>query len=226
MTIGAYFAMKQCKRACKGTVFASGFRQEMSSNTRVDLKVILLGHKAVGKTSMFNRYVYDEFGKTAMTIGAYFAMKQCKIGGNKVYNLAIWDTAGEEKFDSLTNFYCRNARAALVCYDITNRASFTGIQKWVDKVKQEADPNCAMLIVGNKLDLVEGRSKSELVELSEVQKYAEPLGAKVIEVSAKTGHNISKIFEQVVETALQRGGTSKMNAGGSFPESKKGGCCS
>jgi len=175
---------------------------------------------------MFNRYVYDEFGKTAMTIGAYFAMKQCKIGGNKVYNLAIWDTAGEEKFDSLTNFYCRNARAALVCYDITNRASFTGIQKWVDKVKQEADPNCAMLIVGNKLDLVEGRSKSELVELSEVQKYAEPLGAKVIEVSAKTGHNISKIFEQVVETALQRGGTSKMNAGGSFPESKKSGCCS
>jgi len=62
------------------------------SNAKVDLKVILLGHKAVGKTSMFNRYVYDEFGKTAMTIGAYFAMKQCKIGGNKVYNLAIWVT--------------------------------------------------------------------------------------------------------------------------------------
>ncbi|GAB5364868.1 hypothetical protein AAMO2058_001007100 [Amorphochlora amoebiformis] len=194
------------------------------SNTRVDLKVILLGHKAVGKTSMFNRYVYDEFGKTAMTIGAYFAMKQCEIGAKKVYNLAIWDTAGEEKFDSLTNFYCRNARAALVCYDITNRASFTGIQKWVDKVKQEADPNCAMLIVGNKLDLVEA-GESRAVELAEVQKYAEPLGAKVIEVSAKSGHNISKIFQEVVETALRRGGTYRMTNGGSFPESKKSGCC-
>eukprot|EP00954_Amorphochlora_amoebiformis_P012393 969053-Amorphochlora_amoeboformis.AAC.2 len=127
-------------------------------------------------------------------------MKQCEIGAKKVYNLAIWDTAGEdvkttsppEKFDSLTNFYCRNARAALVCYDITNRASFTGIQKWVDKVKQEADPNCAMLIVGNKristtflvpiwkeirrltefitfsVDLVEA-GESRAVELAEVQ---------------------------------------------------------
>eukprot|EP00472_Partenskyella_glossopodia_P014878 CAMPEP_0197516120 /NCGR_PEP_ID=MMETSP1318-20131121/999_1 /TAXON_ID=552666 /ORGANISM="Partenskyella glossopodia, Strain RCC365" /LENGTH=197 /DNA_ID=CAMNT_0043064639 /DNA_START=162 /DNA_END=755 /DNA_ORIENTATION=- len=195
------------------------------ASARVDLKVILLGHKNVGKTSMFNRYVYDEFGKTAMTIGAYFAMKQCKIGGNKTYNLAIWDTAGEEKFDSLTNFYCRNARAALVCYDVTNRASFTGIQKWVDKVKQEADPNCAMLIVGNKVDLVDANDSARRVELSEVQRYAEGLGASVMEVSAKTGQNITKIFERVVETALQRGGSSRMNAGGSFPESKKSGCC-
>jgi GTPase SAR1 family protein len=46
----------------------------------------------------------------AQTIGAYFAMKQCRVN-DRIYNLAIWDTAGEEKFDSLTNFYCRNARA-------------------------------------------------------------------------------------------------------------------
>mmetsp|Transcript_22975 Transcript_22975/g.34246 ORF Transcript_22975/g.34246 Transcript_22975/m.34246 type:complete len:199 (+) Transcript_22975:617-1213(+) len=197
----------------------------MSSNTRVDLKVILLGHKAVGKTSMFNRYVYDEFGKTAMTIGAYFAMKQCKVSSGKTYNLAIWDTAGEEKFDSLTNFYCRNARAALVCYDLTSKQSFTGIQKWVDKVKQEADPNCAMLIVGNKLDLVEGSNSAREVTFQEVQKYAENLGAKVIEVSAKSGKNISKIFQEVVETALKRGGTSGGGNNNSFPSRQGGGCC-
>jgi len=167
------------------------------SNTRVDLKVILLGHKNVGKTSMFNRYVYDEFGKTAMTIGAYFAMKSCKVGNGKLYNLAIWDTAGEEKFDSLTNFYCRNARAALVCYDVTDRSTFTGIKKWIDKVKHEADPNCAMLIVGNKADICDGNSERRQVELAEVKKYAEPFGARVIEVSAKTGHNIPKVFTQV-----------------------------
>eukprot|EP00456_Euglypha_rotunda_P024900 TRINITY_DN2026_c0_g1_i20.p1 TRINITY_DN2026_c0_g1~~TRINITY_DN2026_c0_g1_i20.p1 ORF type:complete len:110 (-),score=17.83 TRINITY_DN2026_c0_g1_i20:11-340(-) len=85
----------------------------------IDLKLVLLGHKNVGKTSLFNRYVYDEWGKTSMTIGAYFGMKQCKVNERSV-NLAIWDTAGEEKFDSLTNFYCRNARAALICYDITS----------------------------------------------------------------------------------------------------------
>lgn len=49
------------------------------------------------------------------TIGAYFGMKHVKIK-ERIINLAIWDTAGEEKFDALTNFYCRSARAALVCY--------------------------------------------------------------------------------------------------------------
>ena len=81
----------------------------------VDLKLVLLGHKNVGKTSIFNRYVYDEFGRTSMTIGAYFGMKQLTIK-EKIVNLAIWDTAGEEKFDSLTSFYCRGAACALVCY--------------------------------------------------------------------------------------------------------------
>jgi small GTP-binding protein len=71
----------------------------------------LLAHLLLaGKTSIFNRYVYDEFGKTSMTIGAYFGMKQCKVG-DKNCNLAIWDTAGEEKFDSLTNFCQRHSEA-------------------------------------------------------------------------------------------------------------------
>ena len=55
----------------------------------VDLKLVLLGHKNVGKTSIFNRYVYDEFGRTSMTIGAYFGMKQLTVS-NKICNLAIW----------------------------------------------------------------------------------------------------------------------------------------
>lgn len=58
------------------------------------LKLVLLGHKNVGKTSLFNRYVYDEYGKTSMTIGAYFGTKSLKIG-DRMINVSIWDTAGE-----------------------------------------------------------------------------------------------------------------------------------
>lgn len=76
-------------------------------------------------------------------------MKTCRLAGRQI-NLAVWDTAGEEKFDSLTNFYCRNATAALICYDITNNETFTGLERWIQKVKVEADPNCAIVIVGNK----------------------------------------------------------------------------
>jgi len=162
----------------------------------VDIKVVLLGHKNVGKTSIFNRYVYDDFGKTSMTIGAYFAMKQCRIK-EKSYNLAIWDTAGEEKFDSLTNFYCRNARAALICYDITNYGTFQGLQRWVDKIAMEAEPNCAIIIVGNKFDLVENDPDSRKVEFSEAKRYAKSIGAEVYEASAATGKNVNDLFTKV-----------------------------
>lgn len=169
----------------------------------MDLKLVLLGHKNVGKTSVFNRYVYDEFGKTSMTIGAYFGMKQCKVS-DKSCNLAIWDTAGEEKFDSLTNFYCRNARAALICYDITNYSTFQGLQRWVDKITCEAEKNCAVVLVGNKLDIVEENEELRKVNFDEAKKYAASINAGVMETSAKTGRNVAQIFTQVVSICFER----------------------
>lgn len=171
--------------------------------TAVDLKLVLLGHKNVGKTSIFNRYVYDEFGKTSMTIGAYFGMKQCKVGDRNC-NLAIWDTAGEEKFDSLTNFYCRNATAALVVYDITNYETFSNLQRWVDKITLEAEKDCAMIIVGNKLDLVESDPSLRRVPLDEAKRYGASVNAMVVEASAKSGDAIAHTFEQVVSLYFER----------------------
>jgi len=148
---------------------------------------------------LFNRYVYDEWGKTAMTIGAYFGYKQIKVNGQNV-NLAIWDTAGEEKFDSITNFYCRSARAAVVCYDITDPQSLKDINKWIDKIKNEAQEDCAILIVGNKCDLEDERK----VDLAAAKSIASSFNATVVEASAKTGTNVPLIFEQVVKTSCER----------------------
>lgn len=165
------------------------------------IKLVLLGHKNVGKTSIFNRYVYDDFGKTTMTIGAYFAQKQCRVQ-DKTCNLAIWDTAGEEKFDSLTSFYVRNARAALVCYDITNSASFVGLARWVEKIAMEADEGCALIIVGNKLDLADKGARQ--VDFAMAKQYGKSVGAEVIEASAASGKNVVEIFEKVVTLCLER----------------------
>jgi small GTP-binding protein len=169
----------------------------------VDLKLVLLGHKNVGKTSLFNRYIYDEYGKTSMTIGAYFGMKQCRVR-DRSCNLAIWDTAGEEKFDSLTNFYCRNARAALVCYDITSQETFQKLQRWVDKVTSEAEENCVMIIVGNKLDIVEANPELRQVDTAAAEQYATSVGAQVVEVSAKSGKNVNDIFEKLVSRCFDQ----------------------
>jgi len=181
--------------------------------------LVLLGHKNVGKTSVFNRYVYEEFGKTSMTIGAYFGMKQCKVG-DRSCNLAIWDTAGEEKFDRLTNFYCRQARAALVCYDITSLATFTALQRWVDKITAEVEKNCAIFLVGNKLDLVQAQPNLRKVDLGEAKRYAQSIGAEVVEASAKTGENINEMFNKVVLTCFERqaNAVTKAKGGKPFPE--------
>uniref|UniRef100_A0A6A7G7T8 Ras-related protein Rab-24-like n=1 Tax=Hirondellea gigas TaxID=1518452 RepID=A0A6A7G7T8_9CRUS len=165
------------------------------------LKIVLLGMKNVGKTSLFNRYVYDEFGQTSMTIGAYFATKQCEVN-NQSYNLAIWDTAGEEKFDSLTSFYCRGARAAVVCYDLTNRASFDNLERWCQKIT-EAGSQCSLIFAGNKLDLVEEDSSRRAVEQSQVEQFAATKDALVAEVSAKSGTNVAELFEKVVAHYLE-----------------------
>eukprot|EP01083_Nonionella_stella_P154299 497007_1 len=161
------------------------------------IKVVLLGQKNVGKTSIFNRFVYDEFGATSMTIGAYFSMKDCKIN-HRLRKLAIWDTAGEEKFDSLTSFYCRGAQAAIICYDITNRRSFENLDKWVNKVV-ESGTSCSIIFAGNKADLLteEDRSKRS-VSLDEVEAYGKKFNADVLEVSALASKNVSELFDKVV----------------------------
>jgi len=66
------------------------------------------------------------------------------------------DTAGQERFDSLSSFYCRGARAAIICFDLTDRASFEALQtKWIKKVLEEAEQGCHICLVGTKLDLVQ-----------------------------------------------------------------------
>lgn len=168
----------------------------------VDMKLILLGPKNAGKTSIFNRFVYDEFTKTSMTVGAYFGMKQHQLG-DQVCNLAIWDTAGEEKFDSLTSFYCRNARIAIICFDLTE-SSLPNLDRWVQKVQQEAEEGCAVIVVGNKLDVVEASPASRHVSTEDAKAFAKSLGCPLMEVSAKTGANVTKMFDIVVDQALRR----------------------
>ena len=99
-------------------------------------KVLIIGDSNVGKTSILFRYVFNKFDDNNMpTLGAGFKTKEVKFedeGGNPgQMKLNIWDTAGQEKFDSLTKMYFKGAEAALIVYDVTNNLSFEKAQKWV-----------------------------------------------------------------------------------------------
>jgi len=166
-----------------------------------DLKLVLVGDKHVGKTSVFNRYVYDEVFRTQMTIGAYFALKKCKIK-DREHNIAIWDTAGQEKFDALTKFYTRGAKCAIICYDLTERYSFLAVKKWAGLV----DKDCATTLLGNKKDLIDSGEKARQITCEAVAEYAKQIGALHIEGSALTGDAIETAFQNVVTEYIEKNG--------------------
>jgi len=173
-----------------------------------DLKLVLVGDKCVGKTSVFNRFVYNEMYRTQMTIGAYFALKPITIGDQE-FKLAIWDTAGEEKFDALTKFYLRGAHCALICFDLTQRGSFFAVKKWAELLEE----NCAIAILGNKKDLVDKGEKKRQITPEEAMSYAVQIGALYFETSAVSGENIQSAFQDIVDAYIKKYGAPKKNHG-------------
>ncbi|KAF8308904.1 ras-domain-containing protein [Clavulina sp. PMI_390] len=124
----------------------------------VQVKLVLLGEAAVGKSSIVMRFVNNEFqGNKEPTIGAAFLTQRCRID-DRVLRYEIWDTAGQERFHSLAPMYYRNAQAAVVVYDITKAASLDKAKSWVKELQRQANPNIVIALAGNKLDLVTGGS--------------------------------------------------------------------
>ncbi|KAI8322252.1 ras-domain-containing protein [Martensiomyces pterosporus] len=124
----------------------------------IQIKVVLLGEAAVGKSSLVLRFVNDEFQENKEpTIGAAFLTQKVRLD-DAVLKLDIWDTAGQERFHSLAPMYYRNAQAAVVVYDITRESSLDRAKSWIKELQRQANPNIVIALVGNKLDLVSDAS--------------------------------------------------------------------
>ncbi|RSH88308.1 uncharacterized protein EHS24_000844 [Apiotrichum porosum] len=139
----------------------------------VQVKLVLLGEAAVGKSSLVLRFVQNDFNEnTSPTIGAAFLTQKCRLE-NRVVKFEIWDTAGQERFHSLAPMYYRNAAAAVVVYDITKAASLEKAKAWVKELQRQANPNIVIALVGNKLDLVEGADGEEASTPTEAPEAAD-----------------------------------------------------
>ncbi|EFO27861.2 Ras family protein [Loa loa] len=156
-----------------------------SQITKPDLraKIIFVGRSGVGKTSIILRHDGQGFySKVSPTLGASFISSFLVLDGKSV-ELQIWDTAGQERYASMLPMYLRNAVAAVIVYDITDRESFQEIKKWVNEVKRGSTVPVSLFVVGNKLDLENARA----VQCHEGAQYAEQIGAAFHETSAMNG---------------------------------------
>ncbi|CAB4000327.1 ras-related Rab-20-like [Paramuricea clavata] len=172
---------------------------------KADLKVVILGDSSVGKTTLIHRYMEGVFTNKASTIGASFILKQWGP-----YNVAIWDTAGEEKYAGLSSFYCRGASAAILAYDLTRHDSLNILKERHIPLLQSAEEDCLCVVVGTKLDLVNDTTRQISTDMGKALaksqnkvRYAD--SANVVpyfETSSKTGKNVEDVFSFILNTCL------------------------
>ena len=159
------------------------------------MKLILLGDSSVGKTNILTKYLKNFFDPDSKaTVGVEFASKNVEIEGKKI-KVQIWDTAGEERYKSITSTYYKGAKGAFIVYDITRKITFDNIDKWIGDLKNNGDENIIIYLVGNKNDLIDNRE----VDKNEAMNKAEKYNIAFMETSALSGDNIHKIFQDLIE---------------------------
>lgn len=158
-------------------------------------KIILIGDSNCGKTSLINRYVKKQFSENYIcTIGVDFMMKNI-IVNSELIKLQIWDTAGMEKYKQITTSYYRGAQAALICFDLTNKASFQSLERWIQDYVKHSNSifKKIIYIIGNKSDLVNEREVTQ----EEIDTFIKANDYPYYECSSKSGNNIDLLFNQM-----------------------------
>ena len=158
-------------------------------------KLILIGDAAVGKTNILSKYLRNEFDPNSKsTVGVEFGTKNITLENNKI-KLQIWDTAGQERYRSVTSAYYKGAKGAVLVYDITRKATFDSIDKWIPDLKTNGDSDIIIMLIGNKSDLESQRQ----VSLDEGKEKAENYKIAFLETSALNGTNIQRAFQELIE---------------------------
>ncbi|KAI9284948.1 GTP-binding protein [Umbelopsis sp. AD052] len=157
-------------------------------------KLVLIGDSGVGKSNLLSRFTSNEFNlESKSTIGVEFATKNIVIDGHTI-KCQIWDTSGQERYRAITGAYYRGAVGALLVYDITRPSSFQNIDHWLKELKDHADENIVMMLVGNKSDLAES---SRGVPTNDGGAFAEDNKMLFFETSALDATNVDAAFQTV-----------------------------
>ena len=203
----------------------------------------------VGKTSISKRFITGKFVKIDIknrTVNTNTYQKTIQIN-NLMFNLNIWDTAGEEKYHAMAPIFYRGAQGAVVIFDVTNRETFKRATKWFSELSEFTEGRTKIILVGNKIDL-----PNRVISNEEASELANKYKCNFLEVSALLGKNVEEIFNSLAMTIYQGNKRNSLDSGNenggqrnsssnygnnrnrkfnitqnidSVAENRKGGCC-
>jgi small GTP-binding protein len=171
--------------------------QRLSQDNSGSHKVVLLGDSRVGKTSIIARKLQGFQPQAANpTIGCHCSEIAVDINDRKVL-LQVWDTAGQEMYRALVPVYLRNARAALLVYDVADRESFISLGHWYDTLMEVVPTTTATFLVGNKIDL-----EAHVIDDGQAKQFAAAHNAEFVKVSAATGAGLDDLFLAIGKSVI------------------------
>ena len=204
----------------------------MFIDEKISLKLIIIGDSGVGKTSIIQRYYEDSFNENSqITLKAHFLEKEVIISDRKI-DLELWDTAGQEKYRSLTQIFVKNSKIIIFVYSVVSYKSFESLNFWYDFVKKEIKPNTILGLAGNKTDLIFENDFKEEVSEEAGKEFADKIGASFALVSAKeSSKEIIALINELISNYIENM-SSNMDLNSTIKldindeELKKGDCCS
>ena len=175
------------------------------NHTRPDLlvKAALVGDYAVGKTSLFQRYIYDKLSYQP-TIGVDFMPRTERVGGLDV-TLHLWDTAGQERFRSIVRTYFRSVYLFVLVFDVSRLASFAALAHWLKVIAEDTTFGYRVLLVANKADKPETEWQ---VSRLDVTAFAEQRGIDARDVhfvsaEAADDPTVARMFRTTLATLVE-----------------------
>ncbi|KAI0272817.1 ras-domain-containing protein [Russula aff. rugulosa BPL654] len=169
------------------------------SQEHINVKFLLIGNSSVGKGSLLLRFSDKQWlreDEASATIGVDFRVHKLEVQvvqGRKV-KMSIWDTAGQDRFRTITASYYRGAQGVTLVYDVSNRESFEALPRWLEELENYVPPEVVKIVVGNKLD----KEYSRQVPTSEGAAFAARTGCLFVEASATTAEGVTEAFNDVV----------------------------
>ena len=170
------------------------------SKKETKYKILILGDSKVGKSCFLTRYADKTYQEDYLsTIGMDYKIKNYELENGDIIKLYIWDTAGQDRFRSITSNYYKGADGIILIYDITKQETFNNVRNWITSIKEEAPAKVVLILVGNKVD----DEKNRAVQQSEGEKIADEYNLPFLECSAKSDINVTETFDVLIKKIVE-----------------------